>query len=105
LWGEPIPEEAAPAAPSALGHLDWWLYPGHHAALRRWLDGEHAYLRRGVGERRDDDVVSYVDLTPAWTTEGLRVVKAVCRAALPLAFGDAPFPEGVPSSIRIHPIV
>jgi hypothetical protein len=35
---------------------------------------------------------------------GLRVAKAVCDDAMPLAFGDTPFTAHLPSKLRVHPI-
>jgi hypothetical protein len=105
LWGEPAPQAEPELSPSALGHLEWWLYPGHHDQLKRWLDGQHA--RYATNERTQTVTqreTTYLDLTP----KGLdrhRVVKAMSPAALPLAFGACPFGEHLPSSLRVHPIV
>ncbi len=105
LWGEPIPDQPPAALPSAGGHLEHWLYPRHHEWLLGWLDGAHARFR-GRRTRRDGSAATrYVDLTPAWFGPGLRVAKAVCPRAEPLAFGLAPFAEHLPPDLRIHPIV
>lgn len=105
LWGESIPETAPSVAPAALGHLEHWLYPGHHARLRAWLDGEHARFRRHAPTRDGSGDVRFLDLTPEWLACGLRVAKAVCAAAEPLAFGVAPFSAHLPEELRVHPIV
>ncbi len=104
LWGETIPEAPPDLAPSALGHLEHWLHPGHHDALRTWLDGGHRQHRRGAA-RDEDHAVRYLDLTPSWLPCGMRVAKAFCRAAEPLAFGRSPFGNHLPDTMRVHPIV
>lgn len=102
LWGEPIPTEAPQMGPTALHHLEYWQYRGHHRVLRRWLSGAHA---RHARPRSDvgSSTVRYVDLTPAWMTEH-RVVKAVCPEGTPLAFGLSPVTAHLPEELRVHPI-
>lgn len=105
LWGEPAPLAAPELSPSALGHLEWWLYPGHHDQLRRWLDGEHTRYAPDGGTRGPGyGTTTYLDLTPK-ALDRHRVVKAISQAAAPLAFGACPFAEHLPPLLRVHPIV
>ena len=103
LWGEPALERLADPAPTPMHHLDRLQWPAHHDVLRRWLGGAHMAYRPPAG-KTDEASVGFVDLTPAWLEGGLRVVKAVCEAATPLAFGDAPFGAHLPAELRVHPI-
>jgi hypothetical protein len=48
--------------------------------------------------------VEFVDLSPPWLPAGLHVAKALCRAALPLVFGESPFASHLPRELQIHPI-
>lgn len=105
LWDESVPSAPPPLTPSALGHLEWWLYPGHHELLRRWLAGENAKLESSLGGTEGDERIVFVDLTPSWLSDDYKVVKALSTRAAPLKFGDAPTPERVPDTLRVHPIV
>lgn len=105
LWGETIPSSEPAVGPSALHHLERTLWPGQHAVLRRWLAGGHRDLGgRAAGAPRLSASVGFVDLTPAWLGGDLRVAKAVCPAAAPLAFGEAPFAAHLPRELRLHPV-
>jgi hypothetical protein len=107
LWGEPIPDGPAGAAPTPLHHLERFLWPKNHELLRRWLDGRHAKLAKRTTPTRTDRSACeafFVDLTPAWLGGGLSVAKAVAAPAAPLAFGDAPFASHLPQELRLHPI-
>jgi len=110
LWGEPPLDRLPEPAPTPLHHLEHFQWPDHHDGLRRWLERGHERFFRGRRpEPRESDRsrgrrVAFVDLTPAWLSGGLRVAKAVCDAAMPLAFGDAPFTAHLPAELRIHPI-
>lgn len=106
LWGEEIPAETPCSGPTPVHHVDWWLWPGHHERLERWLDGGHRNFagdQAGDHEHRDL-AVHYTDLTPPWLTGGLKVAKAQCNVATPLAFGEAPLTAHLPLDLRIHPI-
>ncbi len=112
LWGEPLPDRLPEIAPTALHHLEHFQWPDHHDVLRRWLEEGHARFFTGAnGTRRSGASAcsyvarpAFVDLTPSWLTGGLRVSKAICDAAMPLSFGDAPFAAHLPSNLRVHPI-
>jgi hypothetical protein len=69
------------------------------------MEGDHARFRGRRTKRGGSPAVRYVDLTPSWFEGGLRVVKATCPRAEPVAFGLAPFGEHLPAELRIHPIV
>jgi hypothetical protein len=109
LWGESLPETDPSPAPTPAYHLEafqWW---ERHDSIRHWLGGGHARFRQasswapGDPPREVDARVFFVDLTPSWIG-GLRVCKAVCAEALPLAFGDYPGALHLPQAIRAHPI-
>jgi hypothetical protein len=104
LWGEPPLERLPEPAPTALHHLEHYQWPGHHDVLRGWLEEGHERFSREMTRRPAFSEVAFVDLTPAWLGGGLRVAKAVCPAAMPLAFGDAPFAAHLPPELRVHPI-
>jgi hypothetical protein len=105
LWGEPQPPDELPLEPTAMFHLDAFQRKGRHAVVRRWLECEHlAYARGDDRVRRAPSEVGFVDLTPSWLTDGLRVAKAICRDAVPLVFGDAPQAGHLPPELRLHPI-
>lgn len=100
LWEEPLPAAAPAPSPTPMFHLDYYLWPAHHAHLRRWLSGGHA----GAPSEEPSDEVRYEDLTPP-ALGGLRVARALRPSARPLLFGDAPasLAAGLPGS-HIHPI-
>ena len=103
LWEEALPAEVPEASPTPMFHLDYYLWPAHHAHLRRWLSGAHT--RGGPrSERSEGDETRYEDLTPPGFG-GLRVARALRPSARPLVFGDAPpsLAAGLPGS-HIHPI-
>ncbi len=103
LWGEPIPQEPPVFAPTPLYHIERFQCPSQHAVLRQWLDGEHTRHQPKLDSPLDG-TVSFVDLTPSWLSGGLRVVKALCPAAVSLAFGDPPYARHLPEDLRAHPI-
>ncbi len=112
LWGEPPPERLPDPAPTPMGHLERLQWPGQQELVRRWLEGahmpygaaagDHGTRSRPQGPGASD--IAFVDLTPSWLGSGLRVAKAICQAAAPLAFGDAPFASHLPPELRVHPI-
>lgn len=103
LWGEPPPEELQ-AAPGPMQHLDRYQLRGAHAVVRRWLEDGHARYRPARPASRPRGPVGFVDLTPSWLQDGLRVAKAVCSEAVPLVFGESPFLGHLPPELRLHPI-
>ncbi len=106
LWGEEIPDSEPPPAPTPMYHLDLYLYPRNHDLLRGWLRGAHGVHACSQGERPAPAEVSFVELTPPWLEGQLRVVKAECRAAIPLTFGVGPeaLSGHLPPRLRAHPI-
>jgi hypothetical protein len=102
LWEEALPDRAPSPSPTADFHQDHYLFPDHHAALRRWLDGEHAPLGGSLRSTRSTEP-TYLDLSPAG---GPVVVKAVPCGHVPLAFGVGhPLLErAVPGGVAVHPI-
>lgn len=106
LWGEELPAARPALGPTAMHHLEHLLWPESARSLRAWLGGQHTRWRAGPTSPVPDAPaeVSFADLTPTWLDGGLRVAKAVCAAALPLAFGDAPFTGHLPPELRAHPV-
>jgi hypothetical protein len=115
LWGE-IPASVLPSpTPTAQHHLEHYQWPAHRNLLRRWLEGGHRSFgdptdpasdgsRRASAPFDEDSAVVFADLTPMWLTGGLRVAKALCREAVPLAFGNSPFASNMRGPLRFHPI-
>ena len=103
LWGEPIATTAPPIGPTPMHHLEHFQYRPHHDILRRWLDGAHDEFGRRPQSFPNGRMV-FVDLTPSWLGDGLRVAKAISTDAMALTFGSAPAFEHLPEVLRIHPI-
>lgn len=101
LWGEELPSVAPSPSPSPMFHLEHYLWPGAHEALRGWLECEPTEPLEL--DRRRAAQPDFVDLTPAGAA-GFRVAKARCADALELRFGDAPAPVGATVSRGPHPI-
>jgi hypothetical protein len=112
LWGEPLLDRLPDPAPTAMRHLEHFQWPDHHDILRGWLDAGHERFFSEANGRPASRTVdrsraarlAFVDLTPGWMCRGLRVAKAICDAAMPLAFGDAPFTAHLPPELRVHPV-
>jgi len=110
LWGEPPLERLPDPTPTPLHHLEHFQWPDHHEVLRRWLEEGHERFFKATPsgpcppDRQGGARIAFVDLTPTWMEGGLRVAKAVCDDAMPLAFGDTPFTAHLPSKLRVHPI-
>lgn len=110
LWDEPVPVAAPTPSPTPFFHLDYYLVPAHHEALRAWLDRDAASSRprprteprAGRRPGRTAGAVSYVDLTPACLSGAARVVRAVATSTRPLVFGPAAPP--VAPTFCVHPI-
>ncbi|MBL8741910.1 MAG: YcaO-like family protein [Myxococcales bacterium] len=103
LWGEAFPVERPALGPTPSAHAEALLYPPHHGALRRWLEEGHGRFRRPGSERPTEGATTFTDLTPCWL-RGMFVAKATSPQALPLAFGDSPFVQHLPTELRAHPI-
>lgn len=93
-----IPAHRPPPAANTLFHLDFYLWPGSHDALRAWIDGGRL--------RRDEPPppptytpLTHVDLTPPWAGGRFRVAQARGGTARPLVFGTPWLPGTLP-----HPI-
>lgn len=101
LWDEPVPAAAPVSAPSPMFHLDYYLFPEHHAHLARWLEGAH-YRPSPRAPRAGE--VRFVDLTPACLRGKLFVARALREGARALVFGEVACPPpGLPGS-HVHPI-
>lgn len=104
VWGEPLPAEPPPLAPTPLFHLDYYLWPAHHDQLREWLTST-AITSRAAGATEDDET-RFIDLTPAAFGDGLRVARAVRGSARALVFGEPPASllSRLPPARHVHPI-
>jgi hypothetical protein len=104
LWGEPIAEQAPEPAPSAMTHLETFQVRDRHAVLKRWLEQGHAVHHKADPPTEREMGLRFADITPPWLSGRMQVAKALCPAAIPLAFGLSPFLAHLPSELRIHPI-
>lgn len=107
LWNEELPSELPNLLPSPQLHLDWYLYPEHHAMLRAWLGGGHQRFGAAWAARRSlASPPSFVDITPDWLEGKASVVKAICTDAIPLTFGVGPerLSGHLPAELRVHPV-
>jgi hypothetical protein len=108
LFGEAIPEVSPAASPTPDFHQEYFLYPGHHETLRKWLCGEHARYRGCLNESyaRVPAEPLYADLTPATLERRLCVARALPRGHVPLAFGVGlpMLAPPAPMSVAVHPI-
>jgi len=101
-WGQPVPDACPEEAATPEFHLDFFAYPGNHARLARWLEGEH--VGRGPSLPATSGTFSFEELTPAWA-RGVSVVRAKHPGALRLAFGVGhPLLADLPEFMRVHPI-
>lgn len=103
VWGEQPIEANEHVEPTAMRHLDEFQVRGRHAVVRSWLDGAHAPYRPNRRFQRVGPL-HFVDLTPAWMGDGLRVAKALSDGAEVLTFGESPSCAHLPQNLRIHPI-
>jgi hypothetical protein len=104
LSGEPIAEVAPEPLPVPMTHLETYQVRDRHSILVRWLDEGHGAHYRPLPTDAKDDSLRYADLTPSWLAGHLRVAKAICPAALSLAFGRSPLLAHFPPHLQIHPI-
>lgn len=104
LWGEPIPDVAPDPVPVPMTHLETYQVRDRHETLLRWLEEGHAAHHRPLPSVAADHTFRYADLTPPWLTGRGRVARALCPAAIPLAFGRSPLLAHLPSHLQIHPI-
>jgi hypothetical protein len=106
LWGEEIPNSAPEPAPTAMYHLDHYLWPGSHGALRRWAISGRGAVPVGpdLPYTAPMHALTFVDLTPPALRDRVCVVKAQLPHAIPLVFGDHCPVAGAPADRRIHPI-
>jgi YcaO cyclodehydratase, ATP-ad Mg2+-binding len=107
LWGEEIPSVQPVFSATPDFHQEFFLWPGAHERLHRWLAGEHRQLAQAIVgsvpvvrcDRR------FLDMTPAELTTKLFVAKAIPAGEMLLVFGDGhPDLHGLPDDLRIHPI-
>jgi hypothetical protein len=110
LWGEEIPREVPLPAPSVDFHQETYLCPASHDRLRAWLAGEHTRfdpcLARPLQPVGETAGRCFVDLTPPGGLAGLRIVKALPAAEIPLVFGRGhPWARHpLPEALQVHPI-
>lgn len=106
LWDDAVPDCVPELAPTPIFHLDYYLYPGHHAELRRWLLGGHMRYRQPAVPPPVPVDIRFVDLTPPSLRGPLCVAQALSESAFPLEFGDAPvgIAAGLPRALQVHPI-
>lgn len=104
LWGESIPDTQPSVGKSAVSQQEYYLWPGSHEALRKWLGGAHA-VRRERKRRVSIHDATFADLTPPEFRGSLAVAKLVCSDTLPLVFGlGHPTVEEPLPSMRVQPI-
>jgi ribosomal protein S12 methylthiotransferase accessory factor YcaO len=104
LWGESIPDVAPDPVPAPMTHLETYQVRDRHETLLRWLEEGHAAHYRPLPAAAADDSLRYADLTPSWLAGRCHVARALCPAAISLAFGRSPLLAHLPSHLRIHPI-
>lgn len=105
LWGEPIPTEAPLPSPTALYHLDHYLWPGSHQALRDWLfEGREAPADGPTGPAAWSRETVFADLAPKAAAGRVVLVRAINESSLRLCFGDTPW-QGAPRTDPMpHPV-
>lgn len=107
LWGEAAPIAPPVVTPSAMGHLEYFQWPGHHRRVSDWLEGAHrryaGWIDRVLALAPASTSVTYDDLTPDWAAP-LRVAKANCGSTIPLVFGTPAWAGDLPPELRVHPI-
>ncbi len=107
LWGEAIPQDRPPFAPTPDFHQEYYLHPPHQIQLRAWLRGDHAKFAGVLIENSPKRVAPYfVDLTPNTLRGRLVVVKALPANELQLTFGRGHprLRRAPPEPLAIHPI-
>jgi hypothetical protein len=108
LWGQDIPTEAPPSQPTADFHQEYFLNPGAHPALRRWLHGEHLGSQVELRAQRassSQGVRLFADIGQE-RAPGTWVVRAIPQGELALVFGEG-HPAIVSSlspALAVHPI-
>lgn len=104
LWGEPVPDALPRLTPTAMFHLDYYLYPGRHGVLRRWISGEPMTTTFNPSTRAPLNV-EFEDLRGTDWAAPLVVVRATDPLARRLIFGVPPddWPELEPHQI-VHPV-
>lgn len=105
LWGEPLPASVGAAVGPGM-HLDRYQVRGERKLVQRWLaEGHSAHWRRApaAGAEPAGEAV-FVDLTPSWMPDGLRVAKATRSDVNFLVFGDSPWAAHLPPELRLHPV-
>ncbi len=104
LWAEPVPVEPPELSPTPIYHLDYYLYPPHHAALRGWLAGEHMRCPQPLVPAPAD--IRFIDFTPPTLGGRLHVAQAASEVACSLEFGEpsAAVAARLPPELHVHPI-
>ena len=107
LWKEDLPETMPEPVPTPDFHQDYYLWPGSHGALRRWLAGDHVGLCPEIRAMpaRSIDTVEYVDLTPEVLRGRAHLALALRDEELILGFGVGhPAIATLPPELRVHPV-
>ena len=107
LWEEDLPDTMPEPAPTPDFHQDYYLWPGSHDALQRWLAGDHVGLCPEIRamSARSVEAVEYVDLTPEVLTGRARLAVALRHDELIFGFGlGHPAVATLPSELRVHPV-
>ncbi len=107
LWGESIPGRAPEVSRNAEFHQEFFLYPGAHDRLRRWLAGEHAgyWPRSATLEQRVPESARLFADVGRGRVPGLWVMRAIPAGELPLVFGlGHPALPNLPGELAVHPI-
>jgi len=107
LWGEALPTEEPPAAPTAEYHQEVYLQHSRHERVRDWLAGVHALTPCAIQQRaRTSLVPEFADLTPETLRGELFVAKALPCCEVDLIFGRGhPAVLGpLPEAFQVHPI-
>jgi hypothetical protein len=105
LWGESLPTQPPPFAPTALYHQEYFLQPAMTDTIRDWLRGAHLGSVLTGGSRMEFPN-AFVDLTPSRLAGALFVARALPTSELDLVFGRGhPAIRGtLPTSLEVHPI-
>lgn len=107
LWDESISPVLPEFSPSALYHQEYFLRKEGIEKIKKWLKGQHAHgqFNKSIFQE-DNDLVTFIDITPEHLTDKLKVMKAQSGHHVPLIFGKGYadfFPESA-ENLFIHPI-
>lgn len=105
LQGEALPDAPPTPTPTPEFHLDFFLYPPHHARIRRWLCEGLPPARVEGGRPTRMPMPHFADLTPPSLRGRASVARAVDPGRMPLGFGEGhPWILDADPDARTHPI-